>query len=281
MGRGTDWLRRRRRLRSSARSARTAGVVTVPYLSRIWLNPWRKQTRRFIRDPQALHAAVLAGLPMQPVDDRILWRLDGSNEPVLADRSHTPPSGAEANGHRLTLWVVTQSAPSWEHLVEQAGWPSAVDGEPQVATRPYDPLLERLKVGDRFAFRLTANPTRSVRPPAGDGAARMRGKRVAHVTAQQQLDWLIAKVEHLGFEIPPTDVPAPPGDAAWDVKISNRQTRRFTKGNRSNRVTLSTATFDGHLVVRDAAKLRDALTAGVGPAKAYGCGLLTLAPQGS
>jgi CRISPR system Cascade subunit CasE len=38
------------------------------------------------------------------------------------------------------------------------------------------------------------------------------------------------------------------------------------------------ATYDGILTVTDPALLRRALCHGVGRAKAYGCGLLTLAP---
>jgi CRISPR system Cascade subunit CasE len=43
-------------------------------------------------------------------------------------------------------------------------------------------------------------------------------------------------------------------------------------------VTLTRATFEGQLVVADPHALRKTLTAGLGSAKAYGCGLLTLAP---
>lgn len=39
-----------------------------------------------------------------------------------------------------------------------------------------------------------------------------------------------------------------------------------------------TVTFDGRLEVTDPAALRRTLTQGIGKAKAYGCGLITLAP---
>lgn len=251
----------------------------MAHLSRIWLNPWRRQTRRFIRDPQALHAAVLGGLPDQPVTQRILWRLDGGNERVIPHVSDDPSSGATSPAHRLALYVVTQSMPSWEHLTEQAGWPSANSETAQAEIRDYEPLLKRLRPGDHFAFRLTANPTKSVRPASASGSKPSRGKRVAHVTARQQLDWLISKANGLGFEIPPPTSPVTASDGELDVRISDRQLRSFTKGrNQSRRVTVATATFDGHLVIRDADKLRTALVDGIGPAKAYGCGLLTLAP---
>lgn len=255
--------------------------MTVAYLSRIWLNPWRRQTRRFFRDPHALHATVLAGLPAQPVDERVLWRLDDADVRVVAEASSQTPhsESAESSGHRIALYVVTRSSPSWEHLIEQAGWPSAYGGEPQAAVRRYDQLLDRLDVGEHYAFRLTANPTRSIRVPTTQEGTRPRGKRVAHVTARQQLDWLVGRTSQLGFQIPAPRVSGTGSYAEVDVRIVNRKVRNFTKGRRrSRRVTISSVTFDGRLIVDDPDRLRQALLDGIGSAKAYGCGLMTLAP---
>ncbi|MFD5550034.1 type I-E CRISPR-associated protein Cas6/Cse3/CasE, partial [Streptomyces goshikiensis] len=47
----------------------------------------------------------------------------------------------------------------------------------------------------------------------------------------------------------------------------------------ANRVPLVTVTFDGCLEVTDPAALRRTLTLGLGKAKAYGCGLMTLARE--
>lgn len=52
-------------------------------------------------------------------------------------------------------------------------------------------------------------------------------------------------------------------------------TRKHSNGPR---VTISTATFQGRHRVTDAEALRAALLTGIGPAKGYGQGLLTLAP---
>ncbi|HEX5493353.1 MAG TPA: type I-E CRISPR-associated protein Cas6/Cse3/CasE, partial [Mycobacteriales bacterium] len=117
----------------------------MPYLSRISLNPLRTAAQRMLRNPQALHAAVLQSSSRQPVTERMLWRLE----------LDTP--------HKATLLVLTQTAPSWEHLVEQAGWPGS--DEPQALVRPYEPLLDRVVRGREFAFRLRANPVSSTRTP--------------------------------------------------------------------------------------------------------------------
>ncbi|OAR21863.1 type I-E CRISPR-associated protein Cas6/Cse3/CasE [Streptomyces sp. ERV7] len=254
----------------------------MPYLSKIALNPRRRQAVSLLSSPHRLHAAILAGLAVQPVTERILWRME-TNAP-----------------HRAEILVLTESRPSWQHLIDEAGWPGADGGHPRIAD--YTPLLERLALGREFTFRLTANPVQSVPHPAKpseqqnarlkahteqpDSARRPRGFRVAHRTAAQQLDWLLTRAERHGFTIPPTPTPTPapgltadathtPGPA---VTITSRDILRFHKHRNGPRITLSTATFEGRLRVTDPTALRVALLQGIGPAKGYGQGLLTLAP---
>ncbi|MCP2330897.1 hypothetical protein G443_001167 [Actinoalloteichus cyanogriseus DSM 43889] len=85
----------------------------------------------------------------------------------------------------------------------------------------------------------------------------------------QQIDWLLTRVAGSGFAIVPARINEP------DVLIRERDVRRFDRSGQ--RVTLAIATFEGKLRVIDVDRLRHALTHGIGHAKAYGCGLLTLA----
>lgn len=236
----------------------------MPYLSRIWLNPLRTQTQRMLRNPQRLHAAVLGASSRQPVTERMLWRLERD----------TP--------HRAALLVLTQSTPSWEHLVEQAGWPHS--DEPQALVRSYQPLLDAVVRGREFAFRLRANPVGATRKPVKPSPAqkehlnakpRPRGVRVPHRTAAHQLAWLTQRVNRWGFEILTNS------DGNPAVQLSHRERLVFVKDPGhpdQRRVTLQTATFDGALRVTDPDLARASLLHGVGPARAYGCGLITLAP---
>ncbi|PZR51717.1 type I-E CRISPR-associated protein Cas6/Cse3/CasE [Xylanimonas oleitrophica] len=232
------------------------------HLSRIQINPARRGGRTLLGSPQAMHAAVLAAFP-QPDDERgrVLWRVD-------------------RDAHQHWLYVVSRPAPDFAHVVEQAGWPTTQGGDEAWTVRPYGPLLDRLADGQVWAFRLTANPTRSSRAtevvagipqvPAGSPPGG-RSKRYAHVTVAQQQDWLLDRAERWGFEVPEKDgVP--------DVVVRDRRTERFNRKGAT--VTIAKATFDGILRVTDAHALRTALVAGMGPAKGYGCGLLTLAPVG-
>ncbi|PRX51084.1 CRISPR-associated Cse3 family protein [Prauserella shujinwangii] len=211
------------------------------------VNPRRRGARLLLSSPQAMHAAVLAGFPdARPTEEgRVLWRLD------------------TYEAYRVCLFVASPDKPDFTHLVEQAGWPAT---ETCWQTRTYDGLLGSLRVGQRWQFRLTANPVRSVR--LGRWADT---KPVGHVTVRQQQVWLLDRAERHGFRVADSAVAA--GEP--DLAVVDRAVRRF--GRKGGQVTLSTATFEGHLEVVDPDALRHTLTFGLGRAKSYGCGLLTLA----
>jgi CRISPR system Cascade subunit CasE len=234
--------------------------VTHVYLSRIQLNPQRRDARWLLSSPQRLHAAVLQSFPDPPTGDRdggarVLWRLDHDHGRVL-------------------LYVVSPQQPDFAGLAEQAGWPTTERG----TVKPYDRLLDELDAGQRWAFRLTANPTRY--QPGADG----RSRRVGHVTVGHQEDWLRERSAAHGFRVTgPVD-----GDESRpdDLVVTRRSIESFGRRDpasdgatrrRTGTVTLNLAQFDGRLEVTDPDALRRALVTGIGPAKAYGCGLLTLA----
>ncbi|MGJ7908239.1 type I-E CRISPR-associated protein Cas6/Cse3/CasE [Actinopolyspora sp. H202] len=269
----------------------------MSYLSRIRINPLRSGSRDLLGNPRRLHGAVMGGLADDPERQRPLWRLDSDNP------------------HRPKLLVLSESKPDWTHLVEQAGWPHA-EGE-HYELREYEPLLTRLAVGEEFTFRVTANPVRNAveaaRPtqPNDSGKGSLgRSPRTAHRTAEAQLGWFLQRTEKWGFSVPgassgtsaiehssvaasadSTDATggavtaeaarvgtADVSEFAGDVRITARERHSFAKKRGSKPVVLHTATFEGRLRVTSVELLRRALLHGVGPAKAYGCGLLTLAP---
>jgi CRISPR system Cascade subunit CasE len=221
------------------------------YLTRFRINPARRGARKLLSSPHAMHAAVLAGFPDPEAATRdgarILWRLDAGTGP------------------QVCLYITSPTEPDLTHLVEQAGWPTTDTWH----TRPYTNFLTSLNTGQQWAFRLTANPTRDGLPPknAPDPARR---QRYGHVTVTQQQQWLLDRAERAGFRITTNTA------GATELTIHNRMTHTFRRGTAT--VTLRVATYDGRLEVTDADTLRAVLTGGLGHAKAYGCGLLTLAP---
>lgn len=61
--------------------------------------------------------------------------------------------------------------------------------------------------------------------------------------------------------------------------VTERGVLRFRKGeSKQHNVNISMARFRGELEITDTEQLRDTLINGMGRGKAYGCGLLTLAP---
>ncbi|MEV6962802.1 type I-E CRISPR-associated protein Cas6/Cse3/CasE [Streptomyces sp. NPDC051207] len=251
------------------------------FLSRFRVNTARPGARRLLSSPQAMHAAVMSSFPdIRPSDSpapgtpRVLWRLD---------------QHARAE---ILLHIVSPGRPDLTHLVEQAGWPALADPEnPGWLTRSYTPLLDRLTAGDHWAFRLTANPVHTIRRK--DGEPR---KLTAPLTPIHQMDWLLddKRQERLGFRI--CEKPADrrllphgtthqkrphPGDR-YELAVRDTRSLSFTKSRAANSwdkpVTVVTVTFEGRLEVTDPDALRRALTQGIGRARAYGCGLLTLAP---
>lgn len=213
------------------------------HLTRFEINPRRRATRHLLASPQRLHAAVLAAFPSDAPradEGRVLWR-------------------ADETAHDVVLYIVSPAEPDLTHLVESVGRPTH-----GWRTRSYLPFLDKLAAGDRWAFRLRANPVHNVAAPGGG-----RGKRVAHVTADQQTAWFRDRTGRCGFHVVDGSAGAP------DVALRARRTLRFDRGGRT--VTLATALFEGSLVVDDPSALRAALVGGIGPGKGYGCGLLTLA----
>ena len=218
------------------------------YLTRFRMNTARRGAQKLLSSPQAMHAAVLASFPEPPTGGdgpRVLWRVD------------------ETRHARAVLYIASPTEPDLTHLVEQAGWPTTEKWQ----TRPYTAFLHSLAKEQRWAFRLTANPVRDGRPPGGGET-----RRYGHVTMEQQRQWLLKRAERCGFRVLETSAGEP------ELVVHRRDTVTF--GRNGSRVTLRVATYDGRLEVTDADRLRFALIRGIGHAKAYGCGLLTLAAPG-
>ncbi len=213
------------------------------YLSKVDINPARRSARYLLASPQRLHAAVLAGFP--------------PDEPLKGERGERVLWRIDRWQSAYRLYVVSPGKGDFTHLAEQAGWPVAGCW----ATRNYEPVLRNLTLSQELRFRLTANPTHSSSADASGG----RGKIYAHVTADQQLMWLKERAPKCGIDL-------------HQVNVVARDQVDFRRGKQ--RVTLARATYEGILRITDTGELRHTMVAGLGRAKAYGCGLLTLAALG-
>ncbi|MGV0423797.1 type I-E CRISPR-associated protein Cas6/Cse3/CasE [Corynebacterium sanguinis] len=212
--------------------------------TRVLINPRTKGGAKLLTNPQAMHAAVRAAFPpdLDESSGRVLWRVD-------------------KHEHEHALYIVGPEKPTTRHIVEQAGWETR-PGE----SADYSRLLGSLMKGQRWRFELVANPTYSEPTPG------KRGKVKAHVSASHQLEWLYARAGAAGFSLAPREQQDSPA-------VLERSTEHFYRGgaDKGRPVRIAKARFAGTLEVTDAEALRRTLVDGIGRARAYGCGLLTLA----
>mgnify|MGYP000004036991 FL=1 len=243
------------------------------------INMTRRESRAMLASPYRMHAAIAGSFPPSQAsgDGRVLWRVD-----------RMPGGGSR-------LYIVSPGKPSLVGLDEQIGWP---DCEPQWGTRGYDPFLGRISNGQTYSFRLVANPslnrsTRGGRSDLLNSEGEPKRNRIGHLTILEQTAWLVgaqaykgtdkevpsifapergSRAQRNGFEVLSDDEGCP------SLIVSNSNRISFTKGVQGNKVTFARAQYDGVLRVTDADALRHALAYGIGHAKGFGCGLLTLVP---
>lgn len=138
----------------------------------------------------------------------------------------------------------------------------------------------RLGVGERIYFSLRVNPVRKVRDESGrqvrhDIVQDLRRRKEADGTPKDKLpprlvlaedaakEWLEKRRESLGFELE--------GDSLMVERYARDQ---FRKSRGRSIVTVAALDMCGFATVTDSEALTKALYEGVGPAKAFGCGLL-------
>lgn len=231
------------------------------YLSRCALNPRRRGAARLLASMERMHAAILQNCFHESQWEggeppRILWRLDRHQKGYY-------------------LYIQSPIRPDLTQLAEEAGWPEI---ESAYGVKSYQHFLERLAEGLSWNFRLVATPTRAVK---SEGAK--RSKRIPIVRDENRIQWLASRAEGWGFEIPQVPVNLSEGGATdLAVAIVEKERIRFQRGKAEkpgSLVTLNRVAFEGILTVKNPEVLRSAMLNGLGAAKAYGCGLLTLAPR--
>jgi len=207
------------------------------FLSRIELDLGLNATRRALSSPQILHAAVEGCFPDLEIKYRKLWRLDNLQG-------------------KLFLLLVSHKEPDFSLFTQQF---SSKDMKSE--TKKYQPFINKIQTGGNYRFRLRANPVHNV-----STENRTRGKVYAHVTVAQKQDWLVKKAATNGFKL----------NEDW-FSVVETDYMRFKRDKKEEPIVISTAVFEGKLEVIDSSIFAQTLIQGIGRAKAYGCGLLTVA----
>ena len=127
------------------------------------------------------------------------------------------------------------------------------------------PILESYFSRRRYIFQLCANPTKKVASKP-DGTLTKNGRRVPLSRREELVEWICRKGERGGFAVDSTTL------------------RTFSRGReyferQGKRGLHSAVEFEGVLTVTDPEKFRETFQRGIGSAKAFGFGLLVIAPS--
>ncbi len=236
------------------------------YLSQLILNPRSREVRQDLADCHEMHRTIMSGFPDVSADG------PGARDRLgVLYRVETDP-----RSRVVRVLVQSRVRPDWSRLAPGylADSGGAIENP---ACKEISEAYGQIRSGMVFRFRLLANPTRRVSPRSELDPPELRGKRVALRTEEEWLAWLARKGEQCGFALlavrAAPDVPDV--RTSGDTKVLGR---REGTGRGGARLTFGSVLFDGHLRVTDAERFRQALVEGVGPAKAYGFGLLSIAP---
>ncbi len=212
------------------------------FLSRLVLNGRHPRALRALAEADLMHQLVYSGFPD---------REDGGPGRVLFRAE-----GARAGRPGLVL-VQSEKRPAWERLLEEG----------VVLSAECKALQLRLAPGQRLRFRLRANPTvRRVFQPAQDGRPKQSGRRIGVYGEDAQRAWLCRKADSSGFRV-------------LECAVSDRGIQFSRRRNGAAPLRHLCVDFEGIIEVTDAERFVSALERGIGSAKAFGFGLLSVAPS--
>ncbi|MGA5045238.1 type I-E CRISPR-associated protein Cas6/Cse3/CasE [Streptomyces arboris] len=209
-------------------------------LTRIALNPHNRAVRADLADVDSLHKTLMRLAP-----------------------DHNSPTPRAAAG----LLFRTESGPDPTLLVQTAHVPDLTalpTGYGTARTVDLTPLLHSLTPGSTIRYRITAAPTvaRSAGNPTRHPVTGKRRGKITHLTGDDAITWWQTRAQAVGIK--PATVSGLP--------------RPFprTRVTRTSPHFILTQ-FDGIARITDPTLLTHALTTGIGRAKSYGAGLLSLA----
>ena len=220
------------------------------FLSQLTLNPRSRQVVSECADSYQMHRTLCRafGSKADLGVARMLYRVD------------TTQNGA------VTVLVQSQLEPDWSYLDER-GYLLR-----NAQCKPFAPCFE---TGQVLTFRLRANPVKA--DASQRVGERARGKRVGIYKESERRDWMLRQAARCGFTIPAIGETGE-GEPVHDLRLTDEKVFRASPEGPDKRVqaALSAALFEGRLTVGDVDAFTNSLQNGIGPAKAFGFGLLSL-----
>jgi CRISPR system Cascade subunit CasE len=219
-------------------------------LSRLLLNPLHQDVRRAIGDSHAMHALVMSLFPHVSGDTPraelgVLYRLE-----------------RQGDGERMALLVQSNQPPDFARL--KPGMLDARSGAEPAASKDLRPVLDAISPKARFRFLLRGNATRRIDTKTRDDGVRRHGKRVPVRGEEAREGWVRSRLAAHGLDV---------------ITCTQRPDGRSAGRRRGALLTHEAHLFEGVVEVANAELARRAVAGGVGPGKAFGFGLLSLAPM--
>jgi CRISPR system Cascade subunit CasE len=221
------------------------------WLSLLELNLRSRAVRNDLRDCNGLHRTIMKLFP--GVD-----QVSARNALGVLHRLEQGAAG------KVRILLQSFDQPDFARLPE-----GYLENPPQ--SKPLDSIGVLLQPGRKLLFRLRANPTRAIGTKTRSDGTKSNGKRVELRGEESCMGWLHRKAAQHGFRILACRIDA----GAPDPRRVNGKVEGQKGGSP---ITVASVLFDGILEVVDPALLREALQTGIGRAKSYGQGLLSLAP---
>lgn len=221
------------------------------FLHRIHLDPRCREARRDLSDPYQLHSTLCRAFSTpgkKCPQGEILWRLEPETDPTGCPR----------------ILVQSRTLPNWSGI-GVSGWLASVDPAIDLKERL---KLDSLKAGQRFRFRLRANP-----------CVTRNGRRRGLLRREEQEAWVELKAQRHGFVLArlASFDPSEALQARVDVRISHEQMLRG-KQHSGNAIRVHSVLCDGFLAVTEPSIFMAALQTGIGHGKIMGLGLLSVVP---
>ena len=253
----------------------TAVATTQLYLSRLLLNPCSRQVRSELAQPYEMHRTLMRGFPE-------------ANEPerVSARERFGVLFRAEVDdlGDAVTVLVQSRVEPDWSILDVLPDYLCLDTMRPNPSCKDIMPVCRNLYPQQVLRFRLRANPTKRIAKKDDP----LSGKRVELNREEDQIAWLIRKGRERekdqpgGFELVVKEAANTPGEILQVPRVNvcpeGKQQSRKRDGAGGHATTHLAVLFEGLLRVTDRQAFLATLIHGIGPGKAFGFGLLSVAP---
>lgn len=212
------------------------------YLSKVRLNTLDRNHLAILADCYASHRLVSSACGSYKNGTRVLFR------PEVPD------------GHVAPLLVQSEYEPDWDRAADELSITLEADSKPFAFPEPAK--------GARLRFRLRANPVKTIRggtEEATDRHGRPKRIRVPLKREEEQLAWLERKLATAGATLEGAFIQK-------EGEVNGRKRRAAAP------ITFYGVRFDGSFIVQDPPSVVNAVRYGIGPAKGFGFGLLSVAP---